>query len=146
MKRLQKILAVVGVLALFGAALGVGVHQATVALSVPGEVAFQTPVVIEQAAAGRTTIYAGLSGHTIRLHELVGTMTAAGTAMVCYDNDGAGTSQTAISGIIPLASTGGMVVPFRAEKAGCLATPAGKYLTIVTVGGAFHGWAIVSIE
>ena len=105
---------------------------------------FQVPVKIDQAAAGRTTILALEADKVIYLHALVGTMDVAGTVTIAYDDDGAGTNEVTLTGNMPVAATGGMVIPFNANTNGCLRTAAGKQLTIVTTGGAFDGYAIVS--
>ena len=109
-----------------------------------GAVTFQTPVAVNQAAAGRTTILALEATKVIYLHALVGTMDVAGTVIVYYDDDGAGTNEVALTGNMAFAATGGVVIPFNANTNACLRTAAGKQLTIVTTGGAFDGYAIVS--
>ena len=109
-----------------------------------GAVTFQVPVKVDQAAAGRTTILALESGKVIYLHALVGTMDVAGTVTIAYDDDGEGTHEVALTGNMAVAATGGMVIPFNANTNGCLRTAAGKQLTIVTTGGAFDGYAVVS--
>jgi len=63
---------------------------------------------------------------------------------IAYDDDGAGTNEVALTGNMAVAATGGMVIPFNANTNGCLRTAAGKQLTIVTTGGAFDGYAVVS--
>ena len=105
---------------------------------------FQVPVAINQAAAGRTTILALEAAKVIYLHALVGTMDVAGTVIIYYDDDGAGTNEVALTGNMAFAATGGVVIPFTANTNGCLRTASGKQLTIVTTGGAFDGYAIVS--
>jgi len=114
-------------------------------LPVPASGSFSV-VKIEQGAAGRTTLKAADGTKVVYLHALVGTITTAGTITVLYDDDGAGTNEAAITGTIPLSATGGFVIPFVAPKVACPATAAGKYMTIVTTGDDFHGYAIVSQE
>jgi len=105
---------------------------------------FQVPVKIDQGAAGITTILALEADKVIYLHALVGTMDVAGTVTISYDDDGAGTNAVTLTGNMPVAATGGMVIPFTADTHGCLRTATAKQLTITTTGGSFDGYAIVS--
>ena len=108
-----------------------------------------TRVKIDQAAAGRATLLEGAANKTQRLHALVGTMGASGTVTIAYDNDGAGASQVTLTGNMPVAAYGGMVIPFCRDPAACLSTDGSatkRYLTIVTTGGAFDGYAVVSTD
>lgn len=106
---------------------------------------FQTPVALTQAGAGLLTILALEAAKVIRLHALVLTMdTAAGTLKVSYDDDGAGTNEVNLTGVMALPLNGGVNIPFNANPSGCLKTAAGKQLTLTTTGGAVKGYAIVS--
>lgn len=105
-----------------------------------------TRVKIDQGSAGRATLLAGVTGKTARLHALVGTMGATGTVQIFYDDDGSGTSEAALTGDMDVAATGGMVIPFNRDPAAALATAVAKYLTIITTGGDFNGYAVVSTD
>jgi len=103
-------------------------------------------VKIDQAAAGRVTLVAGAASKVARLHALVGTMGASGTVKICYDDDGNGTGENDLTGDMDVAALGGLVIPFTRDPDGCLAAPVSKYLTLVTTGGDFNGYAVVSTD
>jgi len=105
--------------------------------------AYQT-VELTQAGAGLDTILAAVPGKTIRLHALVGTLDAAGTIKISYDDDGAATNEVDLSGAMPLAKNGGIPIHYVKDPHGCLATDVGKELTLTTTVGKFFGYAIVS--
>jgi len=101
-------------------------------------------VKIEQAAAGRTTLQALTAGMVPYLHELIVTSSVAGTFYIAYDNDGAGTSEVAVSGLYDIPVNGPEGYSLRWPLDGCLAGAAGKQLTIVSAGAILGGHAVVS--
>jgi len=104
--------------------------------------AFST-VSVTQAAPG--IIDLGYEeGKIIRLHALTGTLDAAGTLAIKYDDDGAGTNAVALSGPMALTDQGGLVIPFTSDPRGCPATLAGKHLTLLSTTGKFSGYAVIS--
>ena len=108
-----------------------------------------TRVKIDQGAAGRATLLEGAANKTQRLHALIGTMGATGTVQICYDDDGAGTNEVVLTGDIDVAALGGVVIPFCRDPEGCLSTDGAatkRWLTIVTTGGDFNGYAVVSTD
>ena len=107
-------------------------------------VEFLDAIPIEQAAEGRTVLKAGEQGKVLRLHGLVGTASADGSLTISRDDDGAGASEVALTGAMPVSALGGFVIPFAAHPAACPKAPAGKYLTLTTTDTTFHGYAIVS--
>jgi hypothetical protein len=101
-------------------------------------------VKIDQSAAAGIAILGAATASTVwRLHALIVSADVAGTLLVRYDNDGAGTTPVAMSGTMSVAATGKINIPFTPNKAGCLATASGKALTIYT-SQKFNGYAIVS--
>jgi hypothetical protein len=102
-----------------------------------------TPVPISQAGAGTLQLAAKAADKCQRLHFLFGSITAGGTVQI-QDKDGG-----ALTGALPVATYGGVVVPFTADPRGAV-RPAGetvnKGLQLVSTGGGFNGFAVVSQE
>ena len=124
--------------------LELAVEANTTALIGGETVTFQTPVAITQAGAGYTTILALEADKIIYLHALVLTADAAGTVQIFYDDDGAGTNEVALTGAMPVAATGGFVIPFTANTNGCLRTASGKQLVLKSTVSKVFGYAVVS--
>lgn len=105
-------------------------------------VTYQGSVALTQAAAGRTTIQALEAGKVIRLHALLLIADAAGDVYLAYDDDGAGTNEVKLTGVMPLAANGGFRI--TAGVTDSLQAPAGKQLTLVTTTSKVFGYAVVS--
>jgi hypothetical protein len=93
---------------------------------------------ITQAAAGSTTIVAGVAGNKIRLLALAGQMAATGTVQI------KSTGGTALSGAMNWAAGGPTSLPYCPE--GWCETPVGEGLVITSVTGAFNGLAVVDFN
>ena len=91
----------------------------------------------QTSSAGVTVLKAGVTGQVVRLHSLIGTMAAAGTLTI------EDSSTADLSGPMPLAANGGLVLPFQVYKHSCLAAGKGRGLQINT-SQKFYGWAVVS--
>lgn len=105
-----------------------------------------TRVVITQAGAGPVLLKAkGAAGTYNRLHALVVTMDAAGTLLIeSNTTDAMDGTATALSGVIPIGTNGGVVIPFCAHKDGVLRAASGEALAIRSATGKVFGYAIVS--
>ena len=92
----------------------------------------------DQGAAGTTELVAAVTGKKIVLKALVFTMSAAGTATLK-------SATTAISGAMPIAANGGMVMPPVKDEAyaECAVSEA---LNITTTVGLAKGFGAYSLE
>jgi hypothetical protein len=98
-----------------------------------------TTVAIAQGAAGTTELAAAQSGKIIRLHEILGFMSAAGSWQLK-------SASTAITGVMPALASIEIGIPWRRDSDGCYKTASGEALNLVTVTGAFTGVAKYSVE
>lgn len=94
-------------------------------------------VAITQAEAGAVEVIAAAAGKVNRLHALVLTADAAGTVTIKR-------AATALTGAMPVAANGGLVIPFTADARGCLATAANEALNVVSATAKVFGYAVVS--
>lgn len=104
-----------------------------------------TITAINEAAGATIDLGGNVAAKYARLHELVITMDAAGTATVKDDSDGAGGgTPVAQSGDYALGANGGVNIPFRSNVEGCLkSSVVNRHMTLVTTEGC-NGYAIVS--
>jgi hypothetical protein len=95
---------------------------------------------IKNLTAGLT-----LTGKVARLHGVLGTLHAAGTVQIAYDDDGAGTNAVALTGAITVDANAGPEWNFGLSPSLCPAGASGKHLTLVSATGAFNGFAVISL-
>jgi len=103
-----------------------------------------TTVPILQVGAGYTILSHEVAGKTIALHKLYGHMSAAGTAGIYSDHDGAGTGETVMVGDMDVAATGTVRMDFGADADFCPQTDAAHHMTLKSAVGLFKGVAVVS--
>jgi hypothetical protein len=105
-------------------------------------------VAITQAQAGFLLLKGLVAGKTPKLHAMVLTGDTAATTIVvqsCTADNGGGTN-TAITGIMPLAQYGGFVIPFCYDARGCLGAASGAALGMTSATGKVFGYAVVSTD
>jgi len=95
---------------------------------------------IAQAAAGTTEIVAKQAGLTPALHGMVGSLDATGTIEI-QDKDG-----TTVVPAIAAAANAPIPIPLCPYRAMCKKAGEGLGLQVVTVGGAFVGYAVWSVD
>lgn len=88
-----------------------------------------------QASGGTKVLAIGVADQITRLRFFAGTVAAAATVQF-VDSDG-----NPLSGAMPLAINGGLVIPASREEDLCIAAPAGKGISIIT-SAPCHGVAI----
>lgn len=91
----------------------------------------------------RMTLLQPASGEVARLHKLFVVAANNCTVKVSYDNDGAGTSEVDLTGLLKADSGVPFVDKFEKDPDGCLTTPIDKFLTLTPTNN-IDGYAIVS--
>ena len=136
------------VLAKLIAAPATEAKQDAIVAAIKHAATYHTVPIAQGTTPGIVDLTAGLTltGKVARLHKLVGTLHAAGSVQIAYDDDGAGMNAVALSGAMTLDPNAGPAMPFEPHAEGCPATAAAKHLTLVSVGGAFNGSAVISLS
>jgi hypothetical protein len=117
----------------------------------PTNFATDRTIEVVPISQGATPGYAVLShnatGRAVALHSIYGHMNVAGTVQVHHDSDGAGGgTPVVLIGAMNVAGTGKVDKDFGPNPDFCPKTTAvvGRHLTVLTVGGALNGVAVIS--
>ncbi len=99
-----------------------------------------TPVKIDQNVdgVGVSVLIADLADNYTRCHGLFGSMDLVGTILL------KDTVPATLTGPVAVGTLGGWVLPFTPHPGGCPKTAIGKGMNVLTTGGEFNGFAIVS--